>query len=258
MEFRIVLDPMPLVDHLNFAQQRQLPFAVSLALNRVANLAQKAEQTRLQTAFHLRRESFNLQGIYISKADRATKTSWQVTIQIQANRSYLNRMEQGGMKDPTRGHFLWKPNREVFGDDVIMRSNPLHPSNLHFHSPIHNKGKGLQLQGDNRTFMVMGNGKYKGPLVLQRVAGSAKGAAQRISLGAKHGAAGRDKATGRITAGASLKRARQGGVRLLYTLVSRVTVPAKLEFIDTIGNTVETSWREVLDQAMEDALRSSR
>ena len=58
----------------------QLPYAISLGLNRLAIVGQKGEQGQMQHAFHLRREQFVLRGVKINKTDRATKTSWRVVL----------------------------------------------------------------------------------------------------------------------------------------------------------------------------------
>ena len=251
MQFRIRLDPKVIEQQFADVKDRQIPYAVSLGLNRIANVGQKAEQNRLLGEFHLRREKFILQGVYISKADRASKTSWRVTLQFQGDRSFLGRMEQGGLKDPTKGHWLWKPNPAVFGDRIIMRSNPLHPSNLHFRSPIGNKGKGWQLQGDQRTFMVKSNGSRTGPLVLQRTGAASTGYNHTSQLRTKGG-----QFDGMLRNPGERKR--KQGVRLLYTLVSKVHVPAKLEFVNTIEGAVQAAWPTVMGEALRDALRSAR
>jgi hypothetical protein len=247
--FLIKVDTAEVMDRLTGMEQVQLPFAMSLALNRIANAAQAAEQAHLKAKFKLRRPAWNLQGIYISKADRATKSSWRVVVQVQPTRDYLSRMEEGGEKTPTRGRWLWKPNAEVFKNKIILRSDPLHPLNLRFHK----QGRSHQFQGNERTFMIAVKGLL---LVLQRVDRRlTKQSARRL---------------GRLTLdtfrggqGPSLKRERVAiertvGTRLLYTLVSRVRVPRKLEFVNTISRTVQTQWPAVFADALGEAMRTAR
>lgn len=85
----IRIDPSSALKGLSDAQQRQVPFAVSKALNTLANKAQAAERARITGEFRLKRKAWNLQGIYISKQDRSSKTSWRVVIQVQSDRSTL-------------------------------------------------------------------------------------------------------------------------------------------------------------------------
>ena len=247
--FQIKLDPKAILGNLSNLEQKQLPFAAALGLNRIAIVGQRAEQEHIRQTFKLRRSSFVLQGIKIEKGDRATKSSWSVVIRINVDRDFLDRMEDGTTKYPTHGRWLWKPNNEVFNNTIIMRSNPLHPANLKFNA---------RMQGQNGTFMVhRKTTKDMGPLVLQRVAKGARGISQSIARGGMRGPAGRD-AKGKFTPGESIKGIRRGGVRLLYMLVSRTRVPRKLEFVSTITQAVSTSWHEVMTQAMTDALRSAK
>jgi hypothetical protein len=206
-------------------------------------------QEHLRRDFSLRRESFVVQGIKIEKGDRATKATWAVIIRINMDRDFLNRMEDGGTKIPTNSRWLWKPNNAVFNGKIILRSNPLHPANLKFNA---------RLQGPNGTFMVRRkNAKDTGPLVLQRVDKGARGISQNISRGGLRGPRGRD-AAGRYTRGESIKGTRRGGVRLLYTLVSRTRVPKKLEFVSTITTAVNANWNAEMTKAMNEATRSAR
>ena len=69
--FIIRVDTAAIFESLTGLEQIQLPFAMSLGLNRVANIGQKAERDRLTAVFKLRRAPWILQGVYISKADRA-------------------------------------------------------------------------------------------------------------------------------------------------------------------------------------------
>ena len=228
--------------------QDQLPYAMSLALNRVAIDGQKAEQARLKAVFKLRRETFVIRGIKIEKADRATKTSWRVVISIPVAQDFLDKFEQGDPKIPRQGKWLWIPNAAVFQNKIINRGNPLHPKNLHF-----SKSKGGQLVGDQRTFMLKGkNGK---PLVIQRMdRGLAKGSysvMKSMTLDNLHTGMGpREKKQKAIH--------RAAGTRLLYTLVSRVATPVRLEFVSTISNQVERMWPERINEAIHEALRTAK
>lgn len=228
--------------------QEQLPYAMSVALNRVAIDGQKAEQARLRQAFTLRREQFVIRGIKIEKLDRATKTTWRVVISIPAAQDFLSKFEEGTPKVPRQGKWLWIPNSNVFKNKIINRGDPLHPKNLHFH-----KSKGGQLQGDQRTFMI--KSKAGKPIVVQRVdQGLKKGSAaimRAMTLDNVHTGMGpRMKKQKAIS--------RTGGTRLLYTLVSKVSTPVRLEFVNTITREVMRTWPERMNEAVRQALRTAR
>ena len=203
----------------------QLPHAMRLGLNRLANLGQKAEQAQMRKGFHLRREPFVIRGIKILKADRATKTSWSVLIQLAYpdNRHFMDLHESGGSRVRHGGRYLWQPNQEVFKSKVISAANALHPSNLHMH-----RTPGGQIKGDNGTFMVKTLSGWRG--VIQRITKGKKGKAQKKTT----------------------------NTRTLYRLVARVRIPADLKFVQTISREVNAQQARVMDQALREAMMTAR
>lgn len=215
-------------------------YAVSRALNQVAKEAQEAEREHMKKVFRLRREAFVLRGVKIARGDWATKTSLRVVIQLAYpdQRRFMEQHEEGGIRTRHGGKRLWQPNEKVFRSRIIGRSNPLHPKNLHL------RKKGGAIQGDQRTFLVRA-GRER--LILQRIgSGGHRGftsrSIDRLNL---HnfgvGKAGQLKARKR--------RGREQQTRLLYRLVERVKIPARLEFVGTIDRTVAAEWQEALDKA---------
>jgi len=241
---RVTVDPRAALGALTDAQEKQVPFAVALALNWSANIAQGAEQNRLKARFKMNRAAFTLQGIKIENADRATKTTWRVVIQVQANRDYLNKFEKGGYKLPTHGRWIWMPNPAVFKGKIIPEN--MRPKALQFHQV------GMNLVGLQRAFIVKGKG---GPLVLQRVDKGidkrGRKALGKMTLDNVHVGIG-PKEKGKY----SLQRTE--GVRMLYQLVRRVIVPVKLEFVDTITGTVLDVFPNRLEAALAYAMRTGR
>lgn len=232
----------------------QLEYAMSLALNRVANDGQRAEQQHLKRAFTLRRETFVMRGIKIEKTDRATKSSWRVVITVPVAQDFLTKFEKGDPKVPRMGKWLWIPNPSVFKNKIISRGNPLHPKALQF-----TRSKGGQLQGKERTYML----KTKGgtPLVLQRQdRGLKKGSASTMrsmtldNVNTNKGAYSLKKRE----SAKSISRIEGSGSRLLYTLVSRVSTPVRLEFVSTITQQVQASWPKRAEEAVLEALRTAR
>lgn len=228
--------------------QGQLEYAMSRALNLTANDGQKAEQARLKRAFTLRREQFVMRGIKIEKADRATKSTWRVIISIPVTQDFLKKFEEGDPKVPRHGKWLWIPNPAVFQNKIITRDNALHPKKLNFQ-----KTNGGQLKGNERTFML--RSKAGKPIVVQRVDQKlGKGSAstmRAMTLDNVHTGMGpRQKKQKAIH--------RTGGTRLLYTLVSRVSTPVRLEFVSTISQEVQRVWPSRFDAAVREALRTAR
>jgi len=244
----IRVDPKAALGMLSDLEQRQLPYAVSLALNRVANKAQAAEREHIKKSFRLRKETFVLQGVKISKQDRANKTSWRVIISLAYpdDRQFLAPHEKGGDKVRHGGKRLWQPNPEVFKSKIIGRSNPLNPKNL----ALKQQPDG-RIQGKERTFLVRSKGQV---LVLQRVA-------QRLSKrSSKLSSITLDNV--HVGIGPRTKKAkalsRTAGVRLLYRLVSRVPIKARLQFTSTITHTAQAEWPSVMREAMADAIKGAK
>ena len=242
--FKVNVDPSLVLGALTDAQDRQLPYAVSLALNRVANDAQEAERERLKSVFHLRHEQFNLRGIKINKADRATKTSWSVVIMVDGPQDYLDKFEEGGEQLPFKGRWRWLPNRDVFQGHIITAGNPLNPHNLHF------ERRGGELIGEQRTYMLQGK---DGPLVFQRFTDIGKKRnLSRLTLDNFKGGMGPAQKREKYTLN------RTEGTRLLYHLVDKYHVSATLAFIPTISNAVDGNWQQRMSEALSEAMDKSK
>jgi hypothetical protein len=162
---------------------------------------------------------------------------------IAVDRDFLNRMEDGGQKNPTKGRWLWKPNAAVFKEKIISRSNPLHPHNLKF--------TGNNKRGPLRTFMANNNGRTGGPLILQRTGAASTGHDHTDQLRTVEGRF--DGQLRRLG-----QRKRKQGVRMLYQLVARTRVPRKLEFINTLTRSARANFDAEMVKAMTEAVRSAK
>lgn len=91
----------------------QMPYATSLALNRVANKGQAAARAGIQRTFTLRRPQFLLNTVKINREDRATKTRLDVTVRIDPERDILAKFEAGGSKTPRDGRHIAIPTNNV-------------------------------------------------------------------------------------------------------------------------------------------------
>lgn len=248
---QIRIDPRAALGWLNDAQERQLPFAVSKALNEVANKAQAAEREHMKQAFKLRRETFVLRGVKINKAERATKSSWSVVIRISypGVGKFMDIHEPGGERDPHHAGHLWQPNQDVFKSKVIGKDNPLHPKNLQ----IKKQADG-RIQGNERTFLI--RTKSGQLLALQRTdRGLTKASKRNLGkLDLDNFAGGQ----GPNTKAQKYSLHRNNGTRLLYRLVSKVSIPARLEFVPTVARTVKQEWAGTMRAALADAMRGAR
>lgn len=245
----IRVDPRAVLGALGDIHARQVPYAISLGLNRLAAMGQKAEQNHIKQSFRLRRESFVLRGVKINKLDRATKTKWSVTITLSypENRHFLDIHEPGGTRIRHGGKRLWLPNPEVFRSRIIGRSNSLHPSQI----GLRRAGNG-RIQGNAGTFMVKTG---RSVLLLQRTERTLTKASKR-----RLGSMTLDNVA--VGMGPHRRReksiSRNGGTRMLYRLVERVRIPARLEFVDTITSTVNKHMQSVMAQALNDAIATRR
>lgn len=221
-------------------EAQQLPHAVRLGLNRLANDVQAGIRDKIKRAFDLRRVSFNLNSVKIFKPDRATKSTWRVVITLDPRASHFEKFEEGGTKRPMGDHrWIWLPNTKVFKNQVISRSNPLHPKNLHLH-----RDSAGRIIGDQRTFVV--KDEHGDPIVVQRQhapwTGWTRRSMKKLRL---------DNFDKRDQILVSKKR--KPATRVLYRLRSAVSVEARLEFAETGRKVVEdraiSRFREAMDEA---------
>lgn len=228
LKLGIKINPREVLTNLNEIQEKQLPFAVSKSLNQLANIVQKDIRSNMEQHFQFKsgRKSWVLQGVYISKEDRASKTNWSVKIQIQDARTFLEKFELGGEVFPVNGkNMIAIPNSQVFGKKVIPATDPLRLHNLALHT-VGNRMEGLQ-----NTFTI--KGKDGSIIVLQNIT---KGTKKKDSKGVSG----------------------YNNNRTIWTLVKRVKAPAKLEFIKTADETVRSNMVNVLEQNLADAVKTAK
>jgi len=222
------------------AMSGQLPYAISRALNLTANDAQEAQRQQMRKSFRLKREQFNLRGVYISKSDRADKSTWRVVIQIGQKQDYLAKFEQGGQKLPTAGRkHIAVPNKAVFGGRALKPGDPLRPKNLHLKTTPTG-----QVKGDQRTFVVAVKGGQKA--ILQRVDKDASG---KLSRGARTKGGKKHNRKRRVAGGA---------VRVLFWLDTQVPIAPILHWETTMTSTSRRVWPVRFEEAMRYALRTMR
>lgn len=215
--------------------QDQIPFATSLALNRVANAAQQAERAGISERFTIRRP-WVLQGVKIETRDRATKRNLEVSIGIDAQRSFLSKFEVGGLKVPIgESKSIAVPEVGVRPDISAIVPKSKRPRAFNFVRRAPRRPSDFAVfEGSQHTFLIQ-SGDGSG-LIFQR---TGKGSNRDRSV--KAGAGGRDE-----------------NVKLLYVLTPHVRIPAELEFATTVELVVREQFAQIFAQAFEEAKASPR
>jgi len=216
--------------------QDQIPFAASLALNRVANAAQQAERAGISERFTIRRP-WVLQGVKIENRDRATKRNLEVSIGIDAQRSFLSKFEPGGIKVPLGGgKSIAVPEVGVRPDITQIVPKSKRPRAFNFVRRTPRRPSDFAVyEGSQRTFFIQradGSG-----LIFQRTRKGSDGHDRT----AKSGDSGRDE-----------------NLKLLYVTTPHVKIPAELEFATTIERVVREQFAHIFAQAFEEAKASAR
>lgn len=170
---RITLDVSGAIKTMTALQQQQLPFARSLAVNKLGEAFQQAERARLGQIFTLRRKSFvELQGVK-RLGGIATKASPTVTYGIDPKASFLEKFEDQRVKRPTlgAGHSLAVPvQARRSRADIITTAN--RPKAL--------IAKGKTRKGAGRVFVLTAKRGPLGPGVFQTTGRKGRGAVKLL------------------------------------------------------------------------------
>ena len=208
---------------------RQTEYVISKGLNTLANKIQATIRQRIEQKFKLRRRQWILNRVYISKEDRATKTNWSVTIQIKEDNNILSKFEEGGDKVAINGKkYLAIPNDRVFKGKIIRGTDPLRIQNLQL------KNVGSNMEGDLGTYLT--HDKDTGTPII----------AQRIEKGMK----------GRGISKRGLNK--HFGSRILYTLVKKSKIPARLEFVKTAQEVADKETNAIFNDVLQQAIQSAK
>jgi len=124
MSITVRIDTKALTTGLTALDQKQIPFAVSLALNRVGTEFQKAERAHFATVFTERRKEFlDREGVK-RLSPPASKRNPSVTYGVSSRADFLNKFEAGDTKHPISGKHLAIPEQVKRNKrDIITKSN---------------------------------------------------------------------------------------------------------------------------------------
>jgi hypothetical protein len=126
LSVRLELNTAQFTRELTALHQRQLPFARSLAINRLGLAFQREERERLARVFTLRRPEFILREAVKRLGPASTKDNPSVVFGVSDRADFLERFEKGERKTPTRGagHTLAVPQQVRRNQkDIISRGN---------------------------------------------------------------------------------------------------------------------------------------
>lgn len=205
----VTVDAGDALARLTALEERQLPFALALALNRTAEEVQTEIRGHVQEAFTIRRP-WVLTNVKIARENFATKTKPRVVIEIPPD-SVLGKFEGGGTKSPRSGGLSIAIPNAVRRTKAGIVSKRDRPRAFAFTQAYTSTATRVTIyRGNRRTFMLQrpdGSG-----VILQRVGRGgprAKGAAAAPSHPAR----------------------RDPALRTLWMLRPNVRIPAILQFV---------------------------
>jgi hypothetical protein len=128
--------------------EKQLPFAMSKALNETATDFQTAERNVIASRFTLRRPDFIKRTIKIERGNFATKANLRAIVNVDEKRDLLSKFEKGGDKQPREGRSIAIPvEARRNKSDIVTKGN--RPKAYQLQQVSANVAKGLK-----RTFLI--------------------------------------------------------------------------------------------------------
>lgn len=221
--FTVTIDPKQWVKDLDDLAMRQVPFALSLAINAVAQDVEAEQQEHVARSFTLRRPTFVLNQIMMRRTDFARKDSLIATVRINPDRDLLSKFEDQGERRPQyAGHALAVPIEAKRSKQDIVQ-NSMRPRALHLTIlPNAIGGVGAQVaKGLKRTFLIQ---KSDGTGGIYQRQGRGKGSS----------------------------------VHLLFSLKTRVPLPRSLKFFETAKRVCAERFPIQWEKALAHALRTAR
>lgn len=170
---RITLDVKGVIGELTSLQQQQLPFAKSLAINKLGEAFQQAERTRLASIFTLRRQDFVFKQGVKRLSGIATKSNPTVIYGMDRKADFLAKFEQDTTKLPTKGQFIAIPVAARKNKRDIV-TTPNRPRAL-----LQRFGA---RKGAGQVFVVEKAGGKIGPGIYQKTGRQGKGALKALFI----------------------------------------------------------------------------
>jgi hypothetical protein len=194
---QLTLDTQALIAELDDIRRNQVPFAMSLAMNRTMEEVQVAQLRHIADEMTIRNRLFITRLVKIAPEDRATKDRLSAGIRIEGPRSkpdrgkVLTRHEVGGIRSTASQAPMFVPSRFLRGAPSQVISQRLYPSYLGVvTSRVGDSGRFVEptftQQGPRGTRHVRGrrNTFVLTPDLGHRISSRAAGVYQRIGPGA--------------------------------------------------------------------------
>lgn len=234
------MDTKGLTSFLTDFEQRQVPFALSEALNDLAKEFQSEERYHIHNIFTVRRSAWVDSNVKITKFAKKRSLEAQVSIQSPGGgqrSDVLGKFETQTEKKPTHGQHIAVPIGVQKSRGIIVAGR--RPKDFRFKDI--NSG-GQLARGLQRTFIV--KGKKSGQLlILQR--------SNRVTV---------KQHTRRL-------KGKQGGwsnwiydpsVQVLYVLKPRVKIKPDLDFLNTAQRVAIKNFPDLFRARFEAAMRTAR
>lgn len=217
IDLRVDLHPPP---RLFGALARQLPFAISTAINETLKDVQTRERARILTRFTIRRRPFAERAVKIKPFSTKRTLAGVVKIEPPGGPSRADifaKFERGGTKRPRDGQHIAVPiDARRTKSGVVSKTQ--RPKAFRFVRRTTRRGK-VQARGERRTFIIT-NGS---PGIYQRVG-----------------------------------RGRSSRIRLLYAFERSVRIDRRLHFVETARRTVRERYARNFHEALLRAIRTAR
>lgn len=241
------------IAQLDRVRRDQLPFAISLAVNRTALAAQHGIRAGVAQRFILRRPQFVLQTVRIEKYDFANKrrpTAFRIKIDERESRDFLAKFETGGKKeslDPTIPIPIPSTHLRATRAELVPRR--MYPRALRLFEARGAVG-GFFTQGGRRhlLFGTLARGEHRtGRGVLQ-----IKGKRRTFILDPQENFGVKTWGVYQRTGSG------KGDVRLLWTFKRRIPIPSLLRFEATARDVVERRFQLEFAGAYARAIATAR
>jgi hypothetical protein len=212
------MDVRQFTKDLDALATRQIPYTAMKAINYTALDVQLAEQEHVARSFTLRRPEFVMNTVKIQRGNFATKDNLRAIVEIDRDRNFLTKFEDGKDKIPSAAKSIAIPieAKRSKMDIVTMANRP----------------KGLMLQTISARSSVVAKG-LKRTFLIQSPDGTG-GIYQRVGRGVG------------------------STVKLLYSFKPRVPIPKRLGLVDTAKRTFASNWMANWQKAFAEAMLTAR
>ena len=213
----------------------QMPFALSLAINRTAYNVRDAIRSGIQHRFTIRRR-WVVHGIQIPRGGRATKQKLEAIVELERRRSFLAKFEEGGVKRGSVSLPIAIPTEHIRPTPQSLPPLALYPKNLRLLErrdvsgflaarTTLTRGNVRQWKGLRRTF-VIDPWEHRADRQLW-------GVWQRFGP-------------------------RRNQIRLIWAYWREIRIPPILKFYETGRRTIDAVWDRNFTAAFDRAIRTAR